>query len=97
MAWPRKCKTYVCKNPSTYGFKWCAACYKRRQYRQKKGTANQSFSNKTMRVPCEGKPHIQLIRDWWRVSPVPKDNPTNPHWQAAHTLIYRLNEQRHKR
>lgn len=56
----------------------------------------QEFSNKSMRVPRPGKPHIALIKGYWRVSPLPKPyrNNAGERWRDAYGLVMTLNNWR---
>lgn len=47
-----------------------------------------AFSNKDIVAPRKNKPHIVLIRGYWRVSPAPRPFSTETIlWQDAHAWV----------
>lgn len=51
-----------------------------------------AFSNKDIVAPRRNKPHIVLIRGFWRVSPAPRPASTDtPLWYKAHAQAERWN------
>lgn len=49
---------------------------------------DRSFSNARMMGKKKGKPHIQLIKGWWRVSPMERPRyDQSVRWQAANLHV----------
>jgi predicted helicase len=51
-----------------------------------------SFDNKLIKPTVKDKPHISLMRGYWRVSQLKKSNRHNSNiYHKAHAFIYKLN------
>lgn len=58
-----------------------------------------AYSNKDIIEPTNGKPHIVLLRGYWRVSPMPKNSNGEQRllYPKAHSFVNRLNIERMNR